>query len=199
MLAKIHELVLGPLNYTISFEYIGLDKKSKEIVVRCQIGRKHIKKLPVQSLGRTEESALDAALSLLQQVQHLERIKAIDTPFMIKNHEDAFYREKHVDDYWIEFQVAHGNFVISDIYRKDKFGFNIIKYPYPLPAKAMEATETNIKQFLGEREDANSINESLSPDEKLYIWNDIDYLTGSAGYYVVIDGKVIRTKTVIIA
>jgi hypothetical protein len=188
MLDKVKELILRPHCYKITFTY----ESYGDLLISCIINRPYYKSLGVYGLSGTEEMAFDRAFKRLQEVIDLEKKigHVIESPPLDKQEcIDGYYREFVLDDVEVEFKRTAKSYNITNISRKDKNGFYLTDAEIPeyyFKLKDPEFHGHSLQKY----------NSLLSKDEELYAWDDIRFLSGSAGLAIVKNGRVIKTKCI---
>lgn len=191
MLDKVKELINRPHVYVITFKY----ETYGNIIVTCSVKRPYHKHLATQAVGGSEEEALNKALELLEQVKTLEQKVKIEQPSLDKQkYVGGYYREKLFEDYEVEFKRTGDSYVITNISRKDEYGFYIVEEPYEPTEKIFKLDKA---EFHGT--EVAKYRELLKEGEELYAWDNIGYLCGSAGLLVVKDGKIVKSKGIAMA
>lgn len=180
---------------TLKYEPYGVNKQ----FVYCTISRPFYKHVGVQRFGQTDEEALERCLQSLEQVQGLEKkfgdIKMPElseqtlengyTWHIIGNEE---YNSEN-SSIKIGFRRVGNVFVISDILRVDDKDFCWCEEPYQQVSSdfiSLTDMEPSLKQHLKSR-------------QRLYKWDRIGPLCGSAGLAIIEDNKVIKMKTTYIS
>ena len=191
MLEKVKELIHIPHCYKITFTY----ETYGEILVSCAIKRPYYKSLAVYGLGDSEEAAFECAFNRLNEVKSLEEKLGnyIESPSLDKQkYIDGYYREILFEDHEVEFKRTSDSYNISNIRRKDQNGFyytdaEIPSYYFKLKDEELWGhSRSKYEKFLNE-------------GEELYAWDEIKFLSGSAGLAIVKDGRVIKTKGIAMA
>lgn len=181
---KIEELTSHEHNLKVILEY-------DPSYVVCILKRSYHKHLGVKAVADNDINALDKALNLLKEVQELEeKTGIIKSPPQDKQKFDGgYWREVVFEDYEVEFCRRGYDFVITTISQKEPSGYYLVKEPYdPTKRNDMRKVEKECEE-----------SERLNPDEELWEWDNVQFLSGSAGYAIVKEGKVVKTKTVIIS
>ena len=142
--------------------------------VSCTIERRYHEHLPVQRASGSSDDALKFALELLEEVKPWDdKLRMPDVSH--QQFQGGYYREMLDEEYEVEFKRYGLKFVITDIRRKDKDNFYYSKIPYPV-----SKDDTFVRK--------------LPDDTELWTWNNISYLSGTAGQMIVKDGMVIKSK-----
>ncbi len=161
--------------------------------VTCILKRPYCKHLGVRAVAGNDTDALDKALKLLKEVEELEeKVGDLKSP-QDEQFDERYYREIVFEDYEVECCGYGGCFVITDISRKEPSGYYLVKKPYD-PTK-----RNDMRKVEKECEESKEESKYLNSDEELWEWDNIRFLSGSAGYAIVKDGKVIKTKMMIIS
>jgi len=181
---KIDELTSREYNLKVILEYDAYG-------VVCMLKRVYHKHLGVRVVADNDINALDKALGLLKNLQELEK-KAGDIKSPPQNKQEldgGYWREFVFENYEVEFRRCGHEFVVTDINQKLFDDYYLIKEPYdPTKKDDMWKTEEECEE-----------SKYLNPGEELWQWDNIGVLTGSAGYAIVKDGKVIKTKCTMIS
>ncbi len=162
----------------------------------CELKRAYYKKLPILRVGKTEEGAYNLAKELFTEVENLEDkhgflINALPS-YCIKGYTHRMY-----DDYEVSFKQEYVNYyVITDVRRKDNNGYYLNAQPYPIGVYHSKIEDCKDKYLL---DCADEEKEYLKEGEELWTYDNIGYLIGAAGFCVVKDGLVIRSKMVMMA
>ena len=200
MLNTVKDLILRPTCHTITFEYHSYG----DIIVVCTVKRIYHKHLAVQAVSTTDDGALNRALDLLDEVIVLEaKIGHPIAPENMRN-DDGYHRERLVDDWHIEYKRSGATFAITRVYRQDEYKFTICKEPRNIAAedhgRVFQLTSQEQMVTTGFRDNLDNVKDQwLGEGEELWAWNDIRCLSGSAGYLIVKDGKIVREKCVLIS
>ena len=162
---------------SIEFNYEPYSCINDDMFVHCRLIRHYIGSNPIQALGSTTQTALSRATELFKKVIELEKIVKIPIPTSKDQKYDKGYYLKLVDkETEVEWKREGKTFYITNIRRKDEDGFYYIDKPFPVD-----------KTYTFQRHNADGT--------KLYEWNNIGALCGSAGESIVDDnGMVIKTK-----
>ena len=199
MLPKVAELIDRPYYYTVTFEYSSYGRP----LIDCQIRRNAHRGLAVRFLAGTEESALDGAIELLEEVKELEKrsMDLLKGPLLEKQeYEKGYYRECCVDDWWVEYKRLGNEFVITRVYQQDEWGFQIEKNPFDTKKDSFKVeSQDQIDHNIGRDYSLEDVKKWLKDGEELWIWNNIRHLSGSAGFFIVKNGKVLRKKGILIS
>lgn len=180
MLEKVKELINRPHCYTINFKY----ESYGPMIVTCTINRPYIKHLAIQSVGSTDEGALNIALNLLEKVKLMDEDKLIECPSLDEQKSiDGYYR-KEIGDQEIEFKRTETSYVITNLrQKKDEQGFYSVE-PHPLSENFFKVEDSTIP---------------LKEGEALYGWNNIRFLSGTSGLAVVKNGMITKRKLLAMA
>jgi hypothetical protein len=128
---------------------------------------------------------------LLDEVKKLEKKigNVILCPSLDKQrYVDGYYREILFEDYEVEFKRTPDSYVISRISRKDENGF------YLVDRELADDRYFKVEKDQFHGTDLEPYRKLLKEGEELYAWDDIRYLSGSAGIVIVKDGKIIKSK-----
>lgn len=160
--------------------------------------------LPIEAVGSSADDAFDKAKELMERIEAIRGINPdwVKAPLIekkIDNKNEFLYIDSneliglpfiHPNSkvqICFQYKDKEGKIFITDISQKSNDGFFIVDKPYPL-------SEAN-----GKIEKTNDIHTTLQDGEELYSYNDMGFLSGSAGLLVVKDGMVIRTQTLMMA
>lgn len=143
--------------------------------------------VPVWAVAKQDDQALERAMGVKVKVDNLLRLtgqKNLEMPALEKQvYENGYYREIVFEDYEVAFKrcrYSPTNWVITGVNRKDSEGYYLCEPPYDLPEEW---------KFI----------KDLPNGEELYEWDELGFLSGSAGEAIVFDGKVIKTRGTAIA
>jgi hypothetical protein len=148
-------------------------------IVYCIIHRTYRGSIPVMSHSVSSDDALENALELLEEVKVWDKMIKKPSADLLSSH-PGYYRVMIDPETQVEFKNIGIDFAITGIRRKDSDGFYYSKEPHPVKEEY-----TFVKD--------------LADGTKLYTWNDIGPLCGSAGELIVKDGLVIKSKMTIIS
>jgi hypothetical protein len=187
MKKKIAELNKKRLTVELQFEPYGLS----QIHVVCILKRQYFKHLAVRSFDLSFEGAVERAEALLEKLVELEKKlgKPLEAPPLESQKFEGGYTRKKVAregdaNIEVEYRRKGNEFVVTRIYLVDDHGFYIEPEPQDVTSDL-----TPSQQEI----------EGLTEGQSLYEWNDIGYLSGSAGLAIVEKGKVVKTKTTMIS
>lgn len=186
MLDKVKELINRPTCHTITFTY----ESYGSILVTCLVKPIYFKSMAVRGIAGSDEASLDLALGLLEEVKELEKKidKVIPVPPLDKQpYVDGYYREFLFEDYEVEFKRTPNSYVISGIHRKDEHGF------YYVDKELVDGRYFKLEKNDYHGTDITPYRKLLKEGEELYAWDDIRYLSGSAGIVIVKDGRIIKS------
>lgn len=142
--------------------------------VSCTLKRSYCKHLPVQSSSSSSSNALKEAFKLLEEVKPWDnQLKMPDDSCQPYQH--GYYRQMLDAEHEVEFKREGIGFVITRINRKDDNGFYYTKNPHS-PSKEDKFVK------------------DLPDGTQYWTWNNIGFLSGTAGDMIVKDGLVIKTK-----
>lgn len=159
--------------------------------------------LPIEAVGSSADDAFDKAKELMERIEAIRGInpdwvKAPLVDKIVENRNEFLYIDSdeliglpfiHSNSrIQICFQYKEEQFFITDISQKSKDGFFIVDKPYPLSEANGKIEKTNDKTHV-----------VLQEGEELYSYDDLGFLSGSAGLLVVKDGMVIRTQMLMMA
>lgn len=152
----------------------------RDVLVCCKVIRFKYKNSPppIAATSSSQEDAFDKAKKLFDKVEELERVMPIIVPSLNEQpFNEGYHRELFIkgDNLYIEYKRMDDEFYITNVYRKDDDGFCYADEPYLIP---------NDFKFVKDLDDGY----------ELYRWNDIQFLSGTAGDAIIKDGKVIKTK-----
>lgn len=175
----------------------------------CKIHRAYIKKLPVQVSGQSAEVAFALAKMLVEEVETLEKDLGdilhvdADTPG-INVWRDGYALLPVTDDPKDQRRVSYktigtGEYVITSVQIRDKRGYLVLKEPQDVSELKDHFAVNDYTRSHFEKDEIEEEKKFLAEGEELYIFDDISYLCGRAGFAVVKGDKVIRRKTIIIS
>lgn len=196
MQKKIDELTCIGSGCDVVFTYTSYCRHN---YVHCEIRRPRKKDLIVRKTRDTAEEALDAAIELLGQVKEIEKhFISTSTPFPFpsldkQTHVDGYYREVVKKDalgrdVQIEYKRTIDSYVITDIETIDG-RFTVLKNPIPV-GNDFKKVGNDVPYTLAE--DAKNNMKLLADGEEMWYWDDIGFLSGSAGLAIVKNGFVIK-------
>lgn len=176
---NIDELIEKHLKIAIEYELYG-----RELFVSCIIYNEKypLRELPpIRAVATTLTESINRASELWNKVKLLsEKCKIVVPPISEQPHNKGYHREFVFEDYGIEYKNIDNTFHITNVYRKTKDGWYYVDPPRPL---------TDEYKF-----------EKNTPDGKMYSWNDIGILCGSAGEVLVDDNNmIVKQRTTIIS
>lgn len=206
MLDKVIELTEPPYSYEIIFHYEkGYYPKTH---INCTIKRPYFRHLGVKRGAYTEEEALEKSLKFLDYVKEIEEkygdIKPPDSGYkQIISLENELSLNIEIRPI-LGYERRDGSeLVIRGIRTVDKFGYTLTDPFNELGYKIDELKDcSDIMLVYGEKYDwlnKEIAKVLLAEDERLYMWDDIRMLSGSAGCAIVKDGEIKRYKTVLIS
>lgn len=174
----------------------------RHIMVDCRLLCRRKSPIGVLSVGNSKnvKTVINNAIKLLDDVFYIQgKLGDISMP----TYEDqpwvnGYHRIMISDDTEIEFQridsKTFGKFVITAISKKDKNGFYFLSKPLTI--------EKFTEKYYPIQKVANLLDAEkkyVNNDELLYCWNDIRPLSGTSGYLIIKNGKVIKSRTECIA
>lgn len=143
-------------------------------IVHCTITRRAYDSIPVQCCSDNSDDALKRALKLMEQVKPWGgKLKMPSKEKQSFN--GGYYREMIDAENEVEFKRRGDSYVITSIRRKDADGFYYSEEPYPVKKE-----HTFVKD--------------LPDGTQLWAWDNIGFLSGTAGELIVKDGKVIKSR-----
>ena len=160
---------LGKYTTTISFthEYVYI------WAVECIIDR--YRDVSVMALRDTQDNALNDALKLLEKLTELEKTTKIVVPDLSNQPNNKGYHHTMVGNTKLGYKRINNKFYLYSINTITEDGFVVLNTPVPI-----DKTYTFIRN---------------TDKGDLYEWDDIGFLSGSAGLAYVKDGLVIASKT----
>jgi hypothetical protein len=161
---------LGKYKTTISFthEYVYIWS------VECRIDR--YRNISVMSLRDTQVNALNDALKLLEKLTEIEKTTKIVVPDLSNQLNDKGYHREIVGDTQFSYKRINNKFYLCGINKKIGDGFNVLNTPVPID---------NTYKFIEHTDKGD-----------LYEWDDIQFLSGTAGLAYVKDGLVVASKII---
>lgn len=93
----------------------------------------------------------------------------------------------------------YGMYALTHISKKDKFGFYYLDTPISVEESEIKFYPLKKLTSQNTRLAVNPSDYHLEDNEEIYMWDDIRYLSGTAGLAIVKDGKVIKTKMTMIS
>ncbi len=171
----------------------------------CTIRRAYYKKLPVQAVARTAKEAFEFAKKRVVKVEELEKnigdLLHIDakTP-NVNKYENGYtvmkVTEDPKDQRRVRYKTLKGEYAIVGLELRDENDYLILEEPKE-PSKhffKVNSRKHQLDEYVEEH------NKFLGDKEELYIFDDItQHLSGSAGFGVIKDGKVIKLKTILLS
>ena len=160
---------LGKYTTTISFthEYVYI------WAVECRIDR--YKNISVIAMRDTQENSLNDSLKLLEKLTEIEKTTKIVVPDLSNQLNNNGYHGEMVGDTQFSYKRINNKFYLCGINTKTADGFNVLNTPVPI---------NNTYKFIEHTDKGD-----------LYEWDDIQFLSGTAGLAYVKDGFVVAAKT----
>jgi hypothetical protein len=122
-----------------------------------------------------------------------------------QKHEGGYFRKMISEDIEVEFEricyprIRHfGNFAITGISKKDNYGFYYLDEPKTIEEFSKDFSPI-IKGVDSMRITVSRFDYALEEGEEIYMWDNITYLSGTAGLVIVKNGNVIKTKMTMIS
>ncbi len=140
---------------------------------------KRKKLVSLMAVSESTAECINLVAKLFDKVNELEKNVPIPIPSLEKQpynlgyYKEVVFKDDKID-YEVEYKRMDDIFYIKNIRRKTEDGFYIVDEPYQVPA--------NFK-FI-----------QSTPAGDVYHWDNIRFLSGTAGEAIVKDGKVIKTK-----
>jgi len=170
----------------------------------CTIKRAYFRKLQVQATGKTAEAAFEAAKERVKRVEALEKDLGkllyvdADTPGI--NQYDNGYALLPVTDDPKEIRHVHyktigSSYVIVGLQLRDENGYQVFEEPKEPNEEFFKADSEH--PVLGRYMEKEK--QHLKEGEELYMFDTIQMLSGSAGFAVMKDNKVLRMRTDIVS
>lgn len=150
---------------------------------------------------------INESLKLLERVSSAEKTFG---PIIIPKRDSqpyigGYHRVMISDDIEVEFKrirkdtfYSYGDFAITGISKKDKFGFYYLDTPQTIEQFSTDFAPIT-KGVDKMRMSVSESSYSLEDGEEIYMWDTISYLSGTSGLVIVKDGYVIKTKMVMIS
>lgn len=156
--------------------------------VCCTLIRPYVRHLAVSALGKTEDEAIDRAKDLLSKVEELEKSTGEPVPKPDGEYYQNRYYQRVIGDIRVSLKATYGLFSIIMLTQVDRRGFTVHKTPDSLEGyEPYNPADSNHRRLL------ESHKVELEPGESLYIWDNIRFLSGTAGLAIAKDGKIIKS------
>jgi len=175
-------------NITVKLEYAGGRYSS---YVTCTLIRPYYKHLPIFTYGSTDLESLESCEKLLLKVKAFEELHGNINPPTEGYFNGRYYRINIVDDDYVKLKAIDSKFVIMELFKRTKDGFNVHETPIPI---------TNEYKLLRDFPNQEAIDylkqnvvEKLHEDEEIYWWDCLVPLAGSMGIAIGRNGVILRS------
>jgi hypothetical protein len=189
---KIKALTRIYNNVTLEYK-----QSNEQIYVWCQIKPKYYKELGLISSGIDEDSAINSVINLQNKVKQVEKtLKGlIESPRLEEQFYENGFVQRVFENFHIIFQRKGNDFYIVNVVKQDKIGFIYNEEPNTNPVtlfgenkfKKVESIDAIIDECKFDK-----LRELDLEGGELWEWNNIIGLRGSAGLFVLKDGKVLK-------